>query len=444
MTHPRKSKWLLVALVAGVVVLTLAGLGLLGTYLYLSRQVEAKIEWISPLAAARPQKVAPDLAVLALAGEPDDRVIRAALDAGEIETAYAGLAYSVLTPDSLRSGHWLLLADQYRATDPARATIAVQAALDVAALSPLLGDMARADISLQAATRLTALEHPDVARLALAQAESVARYSPLLLPAQRRSILERVEAAYRVLKDTALADAVRKDFDSASNGPGVKLDPQESLLPALRGSVTLSPQVIEKIAARQRTAAEMAARWLAAPPSGRTALAEALGNALLAEDTARQEFYGTAPELSDPDRLALLHDRIAWLTIKYRTVRNAFGAPLVPDWQSQADAIQSELSKAYTDLINGYGQQLDTLASAEASQARVELLRQGLLATRLGLFPDPAAEKLLSDQLIVASNNLWTRQGSVGLVNSVQQVQGQSYYLLSGSGVKPLPPTPKP
>ena len=439
MRQLHKSKWLLAALIGGVIILTLAGLGLLGAYFYFSRQASSQVAWVSPFSAIRPKAVAPDLAVLPLAGEPDDRVIRAALDAGEVETAYAGLASSILLPDSLRSGHWLLLADRYQKTEPERAILAVQAALDVAALSPSLGDMARADISLQAATRFTAMKQTPDARLAFAQAENIGRYSPLLLPAQRRSILERVEAAYRTAGEATLASAVRKDLDSASAGPGVKIEPAPALLPGLRGAITLSPAVVTAIAARQQAAAQMASRWLSASPNTRKALTEALGQALLAEDAARAEFYKSAAELSDTDRLALLHDRIAWLTVKYRAAEDGFGAGLVPEWSAEAEAIRQQLAEAHTNLINGYGQQLDGLAPADASQARVELLRQALLAVRLGLFPDSSAEKPLSEQLSDASRELWTRQGSVGLVNSVQEAQGRRFYLLAGADTRRPP-----
>jgi hypothetical protein len=439
MRQLHKSKWLLAALIGGVIILTLAGLGLLGAYVYFSRQASSQVAWVSPFSAIWPKAVAPDLAVLPLAGEPDDRVIRAALDAGEVETAYAGLASSILLPDSLRSGHWLLLADRYQKTAPERAILAIQAALDVAALSPTLGDMARADISLQAATRFTALKQTPDARLAFAQAENIGRYSPLLLPAQRRSILERVEAAYRTAGEATLASAVRKDLDSASAGPGVKIEPSPALLPGLRGAVTLSPAVVAAIAARQQAAAQMASRWLSASPNTRKALTEALGQALLAEDAARAEFYQSATGLSDTDRLALLHDRIAWLTVKYRAAQDGFGAGLVPEWSAEAEAIRQQLAEAHTNLINGYGQQLDGLAAADASQARVELLRQALLAVRLGLFPDSGAEKPLSEQLSDASRELWTRQGGVGLVNSVQEAQGRRFYLLAGADTRRAP-----
>ena len=440
----RKSNWLLVALVAGVVVLTLTGLALLGAYLYLSREAAAKVPWVSPLEAVRPQAVAPDLAVLSLAGEPEDRVIRAALDANEVETAYAGLAHSVLLPDSQRSGNWLLMADRYLKAEPERAASAVQAALDVAALSPYLSDMTRADISTQAASRFAELKRVPAARLALAQAESIARHSLTLLPAQRRTILERVEASYRALGDADAAQALRKGMEAASAGPGVKVEPGQPVLPALRSGVKLPQPVVTAMTARQQAAAQMAARWLNSSPNTRNALVESLGKALLAEDAARAEFYASAAKLPDADRLTLLHDRVAWLTTKYRVASGAFGAALAPEWAKQAEAIRDELVGAHTDLTNGYGQQLDTLLPADAGPARVELLRQALLATRLGLFPDPAAEKPLSDQLLTASRDLWTRQGGEGLVNVVQEAQGQRYYLLSGADAGQQPATRKP
>ncbi|MGC8781255.1 MAG: hypothetical protein ACP5UQ_10355, partial [Anaerolineae bacterium] len=125
--------------------------------------------------------------------------------------------------------------------------------------------------------------------------------------------------------------------------------------------------------------------------------------------------------------------RVAWLTIKCRVAAGGFGADLVPAWTPQANALREELAAAWTDLINGYGQQLDALSPADADQARAELLRTGLLAVRLGLFPNRAAEKTLYDQLSQTMRDLWTRHGNVGLMITVQEVQGGRFYLLTGS-----------
>jgi hypothetical protein len=205
MNRLRSSNWPLIGLAAGMIVLALAGVALLAAYFALSRQPAASPAWQNPLAGAVTEAIAPDLAVLTLAGETDDRVARAALDAGEIETAYATLANSMLMTDNLRSGGWLLLARQFQAKDPARAAVAYQAVLDLASLGPSLGDMGRADLSLQAARGFAALKQDKIARLALAQAENIARFSVTLLPAQRRALLGQVAEAYQALGDRTAA-----------------------------------------------------------------------------------------------------------------------------------------------------------------------------------------------------------------------------------------------
>ncbi len=432
MNKLRSSNWLFAALVGSVAILLLAGLALLGAYLYFSRQAAAPTAWVNPISAVDAPAVAPDLAVLTLAGEADDRVIQAALDANETETAYATLAYSTLLSDSQRSGHWLLLAQYYQSLDAARAGVCLQAALDQSALAPTLGDFARADISMQVARGYAALDQAAIARLALSQAEHIARYSVTLLPAQRRAILNRLIEAYQASDDAKTAQTLRSNLDTYSGGPGVSLAAAQQLLPTLRGGVVLPPAVTAALAGRQAAAASLAARWLAAGSGDRQALADALTQALAAEDAARTEFYAGASALALPERLALLHDQVAWLTIKQRAASGAYGVVLAPDWANQTDAISTALTDAYTELINGYGQQLDTLDALAALTARVELLRQGVLWARLGILPEHV-ETALREQLGEASRQLWTRQGDAGLIITAQDVRSQRFYLLVGS-----------
>ncbi len=437
MNRLRSSKWFLAALTAGVILLAVAGVVLLGAYIYMSRSSAAEsVGWVNPLAAVKVEGVAPDLAVLTLAGETDERVIRASLDAGELETAYATLAYSALLSDAARSGQLLLLGQRFEA-QPDRASVCYQALLDQAALGPALSDVARAEVSLQVA-RAYVGPNADVPRLALAQVENIARYSLTMLPAQRRAVLEQVIALHQARGDIKAAQAIRDRLAVYAAGPGIGLEPVPPLLPALRGSVVLPEAVATALLARQKAAAEMAARWLSAGAVGQPALAAALGDALLAEDAARLVFYATADTLPLADRLALLHDQVVWLTIKYRVARGAYGASLVADWEASAAALSAALAVAYTDLINGYGQQLDILDPAEAAQARVALLRQGLLWARFGLFPD-APEQLLSEQLAEASRQQWTRQGGAGLTVVAQEVRDQRFYLLAGSDAAAAP-----
>jgi hypothetical protein len=420
-------------LIVAMVVLAVVGLALLGTYFYLSRQSTADTGWVDPQASVNSTLIAPDLAVLTLAGEGDDRIVRASLDAGERETAYATLAYSALLPDAVRSGQWLVLANAYQENDPARAGVAYQPAMDLLALGPALGDSARAEISLQAARGYSLLDRSWLASTAVTQAESIARDSLTLLPAQRRAILNQVAAAYEQLGQGDAARSIRDNLVAYSAGPGVLVEPASPLLPTLRGSVVLPSDVAAALSARQQAAASLAAQWLSASPDERDALAAALGETLVREDAARTAFYARSGDLALPDRLALLHDKTNWLTVRLRAARGAYGASLVPAWEEQTAAIITELNNAYTEIINGYGQQLDTLGEDDKLRARVELLRQGVLWVRLGLFPDQGAEQALSQQLTEASRDLWMRQGGVGLQIVSQEERGLVLYLLEGS-----------
>ncbi len=137
----------------------------------------------------------------------------------------------------------------------------------------------------------------------------------------------------------------------------------------------------------------------------------------------------------------MLHDQVAWLTIKYRVARVAYGTSLVAVWEGSAPQIASQLSAAYTNLIDSYSRRLDTLAAGDAEVGRLQLLQQALLWVRLGLFPAPV-ESTLSAQLSSASQQLWTRRGSAGLVIITQDDDGQHFYLLSGSNAAPAEAQP--
>lgn len=429
--------WVQKGLILAAVLLAAGGLILLGLYARLSRQMPADRGWVDPQRSVEVAAIAPDLAVLTLAGEPDDRIARAALDLGERETAYATLAYSVLLPDPTRSGQWLLLASNFKQDDPQAASTAYQVASDLLVLGAGLGDSARADISLQVARGLQDGERAWLAPAMVVQAEAIARHSVALLPAQRRSILAGVASAYDALGQGDAARNVRANVAAWSEGPGIQVDPPASVLPTLRGAVVLPDDVAAALSARQGAAAVMAARWLSATEADRTGLAGALGGALVQEDVVRDAFYAQAGSLALPDRLAAIHDRITWLTIKLRVARLGYGVSLVQVWETQIESIENALNEAHTELINGYGQQLDTLDAVEALPARIELLRQGVLMVRLGLFPNQAAEAALAQQLFDASRELRSRQGGAGLRVTQQNARGYPVYLLTGADTDP-------
>jgi hypothetical protein len=74
---------------------------------------------------------------------------------------------------------------------------------------------------------------------------------------------------------------------------------------------------------------------------------------------------------------------------------------------------------------------LDALDAASFDTARVELLRQGLLWSRLGLFPGDGGGEL-GRQLIEASEQLRQRQGETGLSISTSEEAGVPFFVLRG------------
>jgi hypothetical protein len=89
-----------------------------------------------------------------------------------------------------------------------------------------------------------------------------------------------------------------------------------------------------------------------------------------------------------------------------------------------------------TELVNGYGRQLDTLSAADALPARIELLRVALLWVRLGILPG-TVEKTLAEQLETAASDLWTRRGGAGLRITSQRLGERTVYVLKGGDGAP-------
>jgi hypothetical protein len=121
-------------------------------------------------------------------------------------------------------------------------------------------------------------------------------------------------------------------------------------------------------------------------------LLEALAEALQAEDQVKQRAYGdeaiAAADL--PTQVALAHARVAWLTFKLRIARRATGLSLVPDWEAQEDQVDEQLRAARATLYELY-------ARYAGDEATLTLVRQQLLAGRLGLYPDYPEAELVSE-----------------------------------------------
>jgi hypothetical protein len=99
--HSRRSRllWILLAAVGLLLVVAVVS-GVI--YLVLRQQRSAVAGWQDPIAAVLPEEIAPDLALYPLAGASQLDTIDAAIANGDLELAYAVIAFSLDIPDPAR------------------------------------------------------------------------------------------------------------------------------------------------------------------------------------------------------------------------------------------------------------------------------------------------------------------------------------------------------
>lgn len=383
--------WLLIALVGLLVLMLVIGTAAIAGYFVLRNQDAGDWTWQDPLLALDTSRVRPDLAVLALLDTPSSALINQALAAGEPDTAYALLVYDAAVGDVERSGNALLVAREFQkdlATD--LAGIAFQQVHSLAALSPVMPDFTRAQSTLDAAEGFIQLGQPDSARPILRQAETLARYSPLLAPVQRQEIASRLRDIYRRLGDEALAQGLDQLVREPRGLPTNKFV-RGPFLPTFTGQSAPPAEVLQAADARRAAVYPFLAAWDSGDAAQIEAARRTLAGALVNEDNARTRALPTdlAAAASLPQRAAILRDWIDWLTLKYFVAVDGFGMTLVGEWQGQRDAIWGELDRAYGQLLQNYRDQAAELPDADDGlAARVEVLRHQALLGRLGLLPN--------------------------------------------------------
>jgi hypothetical protein len=383
-------RWVLIILGVSALLLGIIGLASIGAYALTSKRQTAPTPWRDPAIAVQERSIAPDLALLPLTGVDDAEIVSMALFARELDSAYSVLAYSTSLSDSERAGKWLLLGQRYQESEECeRAGLCYRTAAEIAALSPVMTDLARAQTFLQAGTGLVAVQVYGDAELVCDQAHDVALYSPHLNQAHRQHVLRGLQTAY-----TAIGQDEEKWLDLArlvTGGQAVSPQPQQvpvMTMPPLPDNA----EVAQAEAARQAATEKMLV--VLVPPQREPSkyLLEALAEALQAEDQVKQRAYGdeaiAAADL--PTQVALAHARVAWLTFKLRIARRATGLSLVPDWEAQEDQVDEQLRAARATLYELY-------ARYAGDEATLTLVRQQLLAGRLGLYPDYPEAELVSE-----------------------------------------------
>jgi hypothetical protein len=367
-------------------------------YLLLQQPPQAA-GWQDPIIAILPEEIAPDLALYPLAGASELDTVDAAIDNGDLETAYATLVYGMDLSDAQRIGRLILLGGRFPdAEKPDRAALAYQQITDAAVLSPDLNDPARADALLASGRGWAVLGEEARALEAYDQVYLIAVQSPYLQMANRRDLLSALETAYRDLGADERAEA--------SRGATIELDQQTTPHPPvalgevpdlLQGeSVISSPDVGALEDARRQAAYDLLESLSSgdAPPTG---LVVNLAQALQAEDAAKLALYQRELEsTTQPNRrISGNQQLVRWLMLKYKVASLGFGISLVPEWETELADIQSELSKAWEGLFFDYEDLVTSLPDASLiGPGNYAVRRQVLLDGRLGRYPNYPAEQL--------------------------------------------------
>ncbi len=399
--------WLLLAL---AVILLVIAIGAVVAFLLLGQREVGEGSWQDPIAAIQPNEVAPDLALYPLAGALELETVDAAIENGELETAYAILVFSQDLSDAQRLGRLLRLGERFgEAERPERAALCFQQVYELAILHPRLPDPARADALLSGGRGWAAIGEEAQAVQAFDQVYTLAMESPYLQMANRRDLLVGLETAYADLGYPERAEACRArivELDQEARPQPPALPGEQPDLPLGTGTVS-SPEVGELENARREAAFALLEAYTGGAGAPAAEL-EALSQALLAEDAAKQALYTQELEAtSQPGRRIDVHwQMIRWLLLKVQVAAGGFGLPLVSAWEGALPSIQSDLSKAYEDLYFEYEDLVTALPQAGLiGPGRYQVRRQVVLEGRLGRYANYPAQQL-ADKLQEAAREL--------------------------------------
>ena len=426
-----RTLWILLAVVGLLLVVAVASVIVFA----LVRQQPQASGWQDPVIAALPSEVAPDLALYPLAGAAELDTVDAAIDNGDLETAYATLVFGLDLSDSQRIGRLIVLGGRFAAAEnPERADLAYQQIVDTAVLSPALNDPARADALLASGRGWAALGENDRALEVYDQVYLVAVQSPYLQMANRRDLLSALETAYRDLG----ADQRAEESRSAIVELDQRTTPHPPVSPGmapelLRGEAVISSPEVGALEDARRQAAYELLDPLSAGSDPSADLMANLAQALQAEDVAKLALYQQELEsTTQPNRRISVNSHLVrWLMLKYKVASGGFGISLVREWEEGLADIQSELSKAWEGLFFDYEDLVTSLPDASLiGPGSYAVRRQVLLDGRLGRYPNYPIEQL-ADKMQDAVRNLISSQTVDQLYVDLQRDDGEFTFFLS-------------
>jgi hypothetical protein len=429
-----RTLWILLAVIGILIVVAVASVVI---FLLLQQQPQTT-GWQDPIAAILPEEVAEDLALYPLAGAGELDTVDAAIDNGDLETAYATLVFGMDLSDAQRIGRSILLGERFTSAEkPERAALAYQQITDTAVLSPELNDPARADALLASGRGWAVLGEEDRAMEAYDQVYLIAVKSPYLQMANRRDLLSALETAYRDLGAGQRAEESRDaiiELDQQTT-PHPPVSPGE-VPDLLQGESVISSPEVGALEEARRQAAYALLEPLSAGSEPPADLVAGLAQALQAEDAAKLVLYQQELDsTTQPNRrISVNQQLVRWLALKYKIASRGFGISLVPEWEEGVADIQSELSKAWEGLFFDYEDWVTSLPDAALiGPGSYAVRRQVLLDGRLGRYPNYPVEQL-ADKMQDAARNLISSQDVDQLYVDVRRDDGEfTFFLSSGN-----------
>jgi len=411
--RPRR-RWLEGLLLFGFLLCLVVGLSALAALWSFYRATNTP-QTADPLGGFQTSQILPQLSVMQLAGDPADALAQQALNAGELETSRALLTYSLQTLAPGRVELLLQLARRYRdRAEMAQAVQLYQITRAIVVLDPSLPSFERSQILVQCSEGLLAAADQAAARDTIEQAKRVAEQAPDLLPIQRSQIFDSLRPLVRQLDDSLLTQQIdelaRNPFLQAS---GLLL---HSTFTSLAEPLPFDATLTAAIDNRQLRARQLAERILFTKGIDIEPERLALFQALVEEDRLRLEMVNRSLTngISLAQQFWLLQDQRAWIIQKLRIAQGAFGIALVPEWETNLNALRQELATVtgrVHEVMHAFANQN---TGVDQAMLQVAALQWVALQTEAGFYPDAPIDDI-GNRLRTAQAQLVQLSGPLAL-----------------------------
>lgn len=417
--YPRRRYWLQFTLLLCFLTCLIVGFGSLAALIMLRNQ-DLPVAESRVLPSVNSARIAPDLALHELVGDPAGALALQAINAGEIETARAILAFdSAIAPTTKATLYQLLsrrvLEVESSFTEQQEQVQEIQRQARALMLLSLKVDSSiRAQVLINGVSDLLAVDAGEDALTSATHLLRFAEQMPELLPVQRRQMLEPLSPFIRDLA----APEFQQQFTEFSRNPFVS-EPGSQLggfLHDLLAITTLDPAVESAQLVRNQSTISLINRIRSLPgqesplrlEADTQSERESLAAALATEDQARRQWTQQIVNSDAPadQKLGVLFMLHQWTLLKVRMAIGGFGLSVAPMWEATLADLEQELIAINQNIDATIDQLSDTLEQpVDKATLRVEKFMWLALQSERGLYPF-ASSPLLSNDLRFAQNEL--------------------------------------